>query len=734
MDSPTWSGSVELTCCSGATEGVEAVRAAVQDGAPFAVAFLDLSMPPGPGGDWAAQQIRELDPAINIVIVTGCTDVDSERIAASVPPRDRLLYVQKPFYPHEIRHFAVALCAKWEAERLLRGSNMALQAQVTARTEQLASVNAQLREDIRRRQAAEEALAASEQRYALAARGANDGLWDWNLVSQKAFFSERWRSMLGVSNEEPCDTPAAWLDRSHPDDRQQLEASLQAHVEGRSEHFEEEHRVRHADGTYRWLLCRGLAVRDDAGRAVRLAGSMTDVTRRRNMEEALVHKALHDTLTGLANRFFFVERLARALQQARSTGRHDFAVVFFDLDRFKVVNDSLGHAAGDDLLKSVGRRREASLRATDTLCRFVFADALARFGGDEFTVLLEELGGPEDAIRVVRRLLAALERPFLFGDREVYTSASAGIALAAPHYERPEEVLRDADIAMYRAKGAGDAHYAVFDADMHARAVRLLELETELRRALERDQFELHFQPVLELERGEPVGFEALLRWRHPERGLLLPGAFIGVLEQSGLMQPIGRWVLNTACQAAARFNAGRTGPPLHVAVNIAASQVADPEFGERVRAALVSCELPAKALKLEITERALLTQDEAVSKTVAAIDELGVDLHMDDFGTGYSALSYLHRFSFRVIKIDRSFIGRLPRSRESLEVVRTIIQLAHNLGMRVVGEGVERPEQLRALEELGCDYGQGFLLCRPLDPVAAEVWAQSDQPWRRQP
>jgi diguanylate cyclase (GGDEF)-like protein/PAS domain S-box-containing protein len=562
------------------------------------------------------------------------------------------------------------------------------------------------------RRRAESALVESEERYALAARGANDGLWDWDLRTHRIYFSPRWKLMLGFAEEEIGDGVEEWLSRVHREDAARLKTQIVAHLNGETVHFENEHRMTHRDGSWRWMLSRGLAVRDEKGAAYRMAGSQTDITERKLAEEQLLHDAFHDALTGLPNRALFLDRLGLALERSRRRdGR--FAVLFVDLDRFKVVNDGLGHLAGDALLVAVSQRLLAFVHPGDTL---------ARFGGDEFTILLDEVGGAEDAVRTAERIQGELSRPFdLPSGREVFTTASVGIALSDVRYQTADELLRDADTAMYRAKAQGRARYVLFDAGMHTRAVELLTLETDLRRALERDELVVYYQPIVAIDTGRLSGFEALVRWRHPLRGLVLPSEFIGFAEESALIVPLGAWVLKEACRQTAAWVRSASGdPPLTVSVNVSARQLARPELGDEVEAALEESGLPASSLRLEITESLMVQSAEAAPATLARLRGLGIELYVDDFGTGYSSLGTLQTLPVDKLKIDSSFVARLEANEGSRELVRTILALARNLGLGVIAEGVETEGQRRLLAELGCEQGQGFLFAGPL--TAEEV------------
>ncbi len=568
-------------------------------------------------------------------------------------------------------------------------------------------------EDITLRKRAEEALRESEERYALASNGANDGTWDWNLRTGEIFCSPRWKGILGYEDQEVSVSGDEWLGRVHAEDIELLRSELAAHVEARSPHFEHEHRVKHKDGAYRWVLARGLAVRDQAGTAYRMAGSLTDITERKVAEERLMHDALHDHLTGLPNRAFFLTLLDRSIKRTKRRRDYLFAVLFVDLDRFKMVNDSLGHNSGDQLLVAISQRLSSALRP---------GDIVARLGGDEFTILLDDMREVHDATRVAERVQSELKEPFDLSGHEVFTSASIGIALSTAGHDLPEYLLRDADTAMYRAKSRGRARYEMFDEAMHARAVAQLRLETDLRRALERDEFIVRYQPIVELKSSRVIGFEALIRWMHPERGMVPPADFISIAEETGLIIPIGQWVLRTACaQTADWLKRFPENGNLSISVNLSARHFQQPDLVQQILSVLGETGLPAQNLKLEITESMLMDDAESHKTMIRDLRTAGVQVQIDDFGTGYSSLSYLQRFSVDTLKIDRSFINSREGT-ETWDIVQTIISLARDLGVNVIAEGVETEEQTQRLKDLNCDQAQGFLFREPVDPESVEA------------
>ncbi|HEU0300370.1 MAG TPA: EAL domain-containing protein [Longimicrobium sp.] len=446
-----------------------------------------------------------------------------------------------------------------------------------------------------------------------------------------------------------------------------------------------------------------------------------EVTERKRVEGRLLHQAHHDPLTGLPNRHLFMERLGHALLRyhRRETGL--FAVLFLDLDRFKVVNDSLGHHVGDELLQVVGDRLRASVRASDTV---------ARFGGDEFAVLLEELVDLDEATHIADRLGQAVAAPINLSGYEVFSSASIGIALCSGGMDRPEYLLRNADVAMYRAKGAGASRYEVFDRAMHAQALGRLQMETDLRRALARGEFRLRYQPIISLARGEITGVEALLRWDHAERGLTSPTEFIPVAEETGLILPLGAWVLSEACGQLAEWRREFPETRIALSVNLSAKQFGQVDLVERICAALDEAGLDPRHLKLEITESAIIDHPGSAGAMLRQLKEQGIQVQMDDFGTGYSSLSSLHSLPLDGLKVDRSFVARLPGDHATAQMVRTITLLARGLDLAVVAEGVETQAQLDEVRAMGCDYAQGFLIAPPLDPAGIHALLAEDPRW----
>jgi diguanylate cyclase (GGDEF)-like protein/PAS domain S-box-containing protein len=554
------------------------------------------------------------------------------------------------------------------------------------------------------------ALRQSEERYALAARGANDGLWDWNLENGKIYYSPRWKQLLGWGEDEISDDPEEWTSRIHPKDLLAFEHALDRHLSGNDTAFECDYRMLHRDFGYRWMASRGLAVRDEAGKPVRMVGSQSDVTA----------KVTRDVLTGLPNRLLLEDRLQAALEHSRTEPTWHFAVCFLDVDRFKLINDTMGHLAGDRLLQEVAERLKTSVRDYEVSGRSEGEDLVARLGGDEFAILLEGISGREALEKIGERVVRSMRTALRYSEDEIYCSISVGMVLSQPDYQAPEEILRDADTAMYAAKSMGGGRWALFEDSMRDLLRLRVQTEIDLRRALERDELRVFYQPRVLLETGEVFGFEALVRWQHPTRGLLSPLDFIPAAEESGLIVEMGLWVLREACRQTREWQIRFPhDPPLDIAVNLSVRQCREPKLVETVKRILEETALPPASLNLELTE-SLLFEDLAQARALLnSLKSVGVGLKIDDFGTGYSCLRYLCELPFDTVKIDRSFTQELSaRNSDSAEtaIVRSIVSMAESLKMGVIAEGVESVAHVRELLAVGCRFGQGYFFSRPVD------------------
>lgn len=562
--------------------------------------------------------------------------------------------------------------------------------------------------DITERRRAEAALKASEQRYRQLGEGIFHQVWTAEPDGKLDYVNARTMEYFDRTSAELVGEE--WQNVVHPDD---LEECLRrwSNAIATGEFYEMEFRLRRHDGEYRWFKARANPDYDTRGRIIKWFGTNTDIDEQKQSEAKLNYYARHDTLTDLPNRPEFMNHLAAAIDRARLNPLTRFAVLFLDLDRFKIINDSLGHIVGDKLLKAIA----------DRLCNYVRpGDVVARLGGDEFTILLNRTGGTADVVQVAERVQRNLAKPFQIDGYEVFTSASIGIIVSDEIMREPEDFLRDADSAMYRAKEAGKARYEIFDREMHVRNIKQLQIETDLRHAIERSEFEIQYQPIVKLESGSVSEFEALIRWRHPVHGLIGPDDFISVAEETGMIVPIGRWILEESCRQTIKWQNQFTFP-LSISVNLSAKQLMYPLLTEQVAAILDETGLNPRQLKLEVTESMVMEHSERSLNLLQELDELGISLSTDDFGTGYSSLSYLQRFPFDRLKIDRSFVDKMIGDERSAAIVKTILMLGENLGIEVVAEGIETEQQLDMLRNFGCRLGQGYFFSRPVGAVGVE-------------
>ena len=567
-----------------------------------------------------------------------------------------------------------------------------------------------------------EYLSQNQERYSLAMQASNDGLWDWDLETNKILYSDRWKEMLGFNDDEISDTADEWLSRVHPEDHDRVRASIDAYLEGTTSNFEIEYRIRHFSDNYLWMMAKGLAIRTSDGRATRFAGSQTDVSERKSNEEQMIHDALHDTLTSIPNRTLLLDRIRQSLVRRKRYPKTSFAIIFIDLDRFRLVNESLGHIHGDELLQLISARLKETIPIGDTV---------ARLGGDEFSILLQDINSVRDVEVIAKDIQNLFSKPFFLGDREVFASASMGIAHSDNDYKTPEEILRDAELAMYRAKREGKSQSIVFQPQFRQSSLSPIDLDTDLRRALDRDEMELHYQPIISMRDRTISGFEALLRWSHRSRGVISPNEFIPLAEETGLIYDLGQWVLGKACKQIAAWNKSKKKEDqLEISINLSSRQFSDPNLVEGIVENIEKSGFDAEFLKIEITESALMQNAQRSVSMLNQLKDLNIKVCVDDFGTGYSSLSYLHTFPIDTLKIDRSFVHDMSRNFRNMEIIRTIIMLAHNLKLDVIAEGVETGEQDAQLSALGCQFAQGFYFSRPINSSDAALLIQQNHQW----
>ncbi|MBI1358182.1 MAG: EAL domain-containing protein [Acidobacteria bacterium] len=560
-------------------------------------------------------------------------------------------------------------------------------------------------------------LRASEATRVLEKRGETEGLWDWDLRQDRMAFSPRWAKMLGYAHEEIGDSPESWFNLIHPHDLGRTLDRLTDHLEGREPTFEAEHRIRSRDGGYCWVLNRGQALFGEGGKPERILGSQMHLGRLKSFESKLLHDATHDKLTGLPNRHYLLARLREEISRCHRNPNYGFAVMFMDLDGFKDINDSLGHIAGDRMLSLVGRRLSDAKRPEDTV---------ARMGGDEFVVIVRNVLDEAEALVHAGRIQEVLGQPFQVGEQELVTGTSIGIALSASNLHRAEDLLRNADIAMYHAKSTHKGQIQLFDEEMHVRTRRLWSLQNDLRGAIERDELKLLYQPFISLDNNRICGAEALIRWERSDGELVSPSEFIPLAEEQGLIGAIGEWALRRACeQNKAWQDEGLR--PIKISVNLSTKQLSNHEFASTVRRTLTESGLDPRWLQLELTESALMGSLDATPASLYSLFCMDIQLAIDDFGTGYSSLGYLRRLKFDTLKIDKSFVEDIASDRRAAALARSIISMAHSLRMTSLAEGVETPEQLELLRAYGCGTIQGYLASRPLTAEALAALLRDD-------
>lgn len=556
-------------------------------------------------------------------------------------------------------------------------------------------------------------LRIAKEQYELAVRGTNDGLWDWDLKEKVVYYSPRWKEMLGYDENENFDSPEDWFDKIHPNYRRQVRAELDAHLSGQTPRFESEYQMLHVNGEYLWMLARGIALRDEKGQAIRVSGSQTDITLRKQNEHKLEHAAFHDALTGLPNRVLFLNRLEHMIAKVGRSRALVGAVLFLDLDRFKIINDSLGHMMGDSILIGVSQRLKSLLRPGDTL---------ARLSGDEFVFLLEDIHSIEEAEKVADRIAKKLELPFVFEEETIVVSSSIGIVGISDQSVTADVIMRNADLAMYEAKSLGRRRYSIYNDATQFYKVNQLQMEKDLQSALEKRELFLVYQPIVRISDDSIAGFEALIRWQHPTLGIVPPTRFISLAEESGLILPIGEYILETACEQLAKWRSEiKKAKDIEISVNLSINQLSDLGNIERMLKIISRYNFPPHSLKIELTESVLAQNIELCSKNLERFKSYNIELCIDDFGTGFSSLSQLNSFPFDIVKIDRCFVSRIGSDDKTYRMVAGIINLSHDLTYKVIAEGVETIIELNLLRQLNCDYVQGFYFSKPVSAAEAK-------------
>ncbi len=647
-----------------ATTGEKALQYAASEA--LDLILMDVKLRGKLDGIQTAEKIRELLD-IPIIYLTAFADENTLQRARTT---DAFGYLIKPFEDRELRSTIEIALYKYKTEKKIK---------------------------------------KSEERYALAVLATNDGIWDWDIENDRIYYSPRWAEMLGLNPDLLSNSSSEWLSRIHPEDQSQVRKTLDLHLSGTKPVFESEYRILHQDGGYRWMLCRGMALFDKREKPYRMAGSQSDISDRKRIEQELIHQALHDVLTGLPNRALFVDRLKYVLDRYQRVPEKRAAVIFLDLDNFKFVNDSFGHGCGDGLLIEIAQRLNTSLRPGDTI---------SRFGGDEFAILLDQLEGDEIIFRVAKRVLKEISKPYQMYNTEITISASIGILPLTAAYQTSEEVLRDVDTAMYSAKKKGRARFETFTQTLREQTLSRYDREIELRQALENNEFFLHYQPIYTSKDRRLVGFEALLRWMNPKRGLLTPADFINILEETKLIIPVGEWVLRKACFDAQSWN-DAFGLPLKISVNLSRLQLLDQDLLNKVQSALLDNGLSPELLELEVTESVAMDNVEIAFHHLTELQKMGVKVAIDDFGSGYSSLDHLKRFPANILKIDRTFIEDIKD--DDFAIVSAMISMAHELKLCVTGEGVETENQLALLANMKCDEVQGYYFGKGM--LKEDIW-----------
>jgi diguanylate cyclase (GGDEF)-like protein/PAS domain S-box-containing protein len=673
--------------------------------------LLDIKMPEMDGYE-VCQRLKasEATQDIPVIFLSALDDVFDKVKAFNMGGAD---YINKPFQVEEVlirvKHQLSLRVAQVEIRKL----NEELELRVEQRTEQLVKINEELELEIIERKHTAECLRVSEERLDSILGSIEDVVWSMHPTSSHfLYFNAAVEKIYGFPPSKFFADPEFWLKVIHLDDRERVESANRNITEKGT--VQEEYRILRPDQEVRWVSDRRYLVYDLDGNAIRIDGVVRDITDQKRAQERLVHDALHDSLTGLPNRNLFMDRVEQAIKYSKRHPKYMFAVMFIDLDRFKMVNDMHGHMIGDQFLQAIAKLLGSCLRSV--------GDTVARLGGDEFTILIDDIQEVSEALMIADRFLSKLLHPINLATQTIFASASIGIVISNRDYMNGTDLLRDADIAMYRAKSLGKGRYILFDKEMYEQNLKASQLDSDLHYALERQEFELYYQPIVSLESSKLAGFEALIRWHHPERGLVPPSEFIPIAEETGLIIAIGDWVLNQACQQISIWQSKYIeAKSLKISINLTCQQIREKDLLEKLDRVLATTGIDGSTIRLEITESSMMDQGEETLSKLEQLRARNIQLSIDDFGQGYSSLSYLHRFPVNTLKIDRTFVEQMSLGGQNLEIIRTIIILAHALDMNVVAEGVETHEQMSTLKQLGCEYAQGYLFSRPIIAADAE-------------
>ncbi len=670
--------SYNLNYASNGAEAIQSLELIQPD-----VILLDVMMP-GINGIEICRQIKAIEKwrMVPIIIVTALNRKEDLAQCFEAGADD---FISKPINKIELRARVNSMLRIKQHYDLLQSS---LERQAALEKEKV-----------------EASLKESENRYASLASVVPVGIFRLDLDGHCLYVNDHWSYITGMSADES--EGLGWLNAIHPEDRLTVARQWYDATKIGTVLLSLECRFLGSKDNTIWVIGQSVLERNEHGQMTGFVGTITDITERKEAQKNLLYNSLHDPLTSLANRTLLIKTLEVAIAKASVSESYQYAVLFLDLDRFKVINDSLGHLFGDQLLQNVAQKLQSHLKPTDLI---------ARIGGDEFVILLEDIAGDEDVLQVVQKILHQFQTSTVINGHEVFITTSIGLVFGNSHYKKANDLIRDADIALYRAKSEGKATYRLFDARMHTQAVNRLNLETQLRKAFERDEFVLHYQPIMDIFKKQLVGFEALVRWQHPTRGLILPSEFIPITEETGMILRLDDWVINESCRQLSDWrNRFPNHFPLKISVNLSVQDLRAANLVSSIESSLSKTGLSGDCITLEITESMLIDN---IHKTIDLLNQLrekNIHISIDDFGTGYSSLKYLHLLPADYLKIDRSFVSRMAEENRDYQVVNTIINLSNQLGVAVIAEGIETNQQLKWLEKLGCEFGQGYFFSKPL-------------------